>query len=683
MSKSEMVLPQHLKRKAVIYVRQSRPNQVLTNQESLRLQYALKERAKDLGWQAEDIEIVDADLGLTASAAQHREGFKEILTKVTLGQVGIILSYEVTRLSRNCTDWFPLLDICAYKKCLIADRDGIYDPGAPNDRLLLGIKGQISELELHTLRGRLTAGILSKASRGELALKLPPGLVRNEDGKVVKNPNLEVQHRIELIFEKFLQLRSASKVLRFLNERNLLIPRREGHDDVVWKKPSVSSILFTLKNPAYAGAFTYGRTRSTRNGSSPTNKFQKRLPMQEWKVKVDNKYPCYINWKTFEQIQAMIQDNHAEYSRNKTRGIPRAGAALLHGLVYCGECSHKMMVQYKGISQYLCNQLRQQYGVPVCQLIQADPIDAKVVELFFQATSPIELDLYSKALEKKKEQDEKLERIQSEQLERLRYQVTLAQRQFNRADPDNRLVTAELEKRWEIALKEFKEAELEYQQRRQNTVKVPPLSPEIKATFCAIGKRLPDLWSQSVLTREQKKALLRSLIDKVVINRRVPDQVHTRIVWRGGDSTTIEIPVSVGSFANLSNFKEMETQVLQLTKQGVVDDKIAQQLTSLGYRSPMKSYVLPSSVRSIRLKHRLFQVAHQSHPRRIAGYLTISQVAEAVGVKLHWIYDRIHNGSIHIKQNVKNKMYLFPNNATVLAKIKKLKNGDLKQIRIS
>ena len=234
MNTSELVTPLHLARKALIYIRQSSPHQVLSNQESLRLQYALKQRAESLGWRLDDIEIIDADLGLTGATAQHREGFKDLIAQVTLGQVGIILSYEVTRLSRNCSDWYPLLDLCGYKNCLIADREGVYDPASPNGRLLLGLKGQISEVELHTIRARLTAGLLNKAQRGELALQLPIGLVRDEVGHVHFDPNREVQDRIHLVFDSFLQLRSASKVLHFFNEQELGLPRHDRFGDLLY-----------------------------------------------------------------------------------------------------------------------------------------------------------------------------------------------------------------------------------------------------------------------------------------------------------------------------------------------------------------------------------------------------------------------------------------------------------------
>jgi DNA invertase Pin-like site-specific DNA recombinase len=459
MSKSELVSQMHLQRKALISIRQSTPHQVLSNQESLRLQYALQQRAVDLGWRPQDIEIIDADLGMTGASASHRVGFQELVARVTLGQVGMILSVDVTRLSRNCSDWYPLLDVCGYRGCLIADRDGIYDPGSANGRLLLGLKGQLSELELHTIRARMTAGLLNKAQRGELALPLPIGLVRDAIGKVHKDPNCEIQDRLDLVFTTFLKVRSASKVLQFLNTYDLCLPRRDRFGDVVWKKPGVAAILQMLKNPAYAGAFVYGKTRSVRKDPSSARTQEVRLPMDQWKIRVNGVYPAYISWETFEQIQQMLLDNYAAYDRNKSRGVPRDGAALLHGIVYCGECGHKMVVQYKGGTRYLCNYLRQQYHVTVCQYIHADPVDQQVVEAFFQALSPVELDVYADAVAAQQATAQQIIHAHHQHLERLRYEATLAQRQFNRVDPDNRLVAAELEKRWESALAELKAAE--------------------------------------------------------------------------------------------------------------------------------------------------------------------------------------------------------------------------------
>lgn len=678
---SELITTAHQTRKALIYIRQSTPHQVLTNQESLRLQYALHQRAVDLGWRVADIEIIDADLGLTGAAAELREGFKEVVAQVTLGQVGIILSSEVTRLSRNCSDWYPLLDICSYRNCLIADRDGIYDPGSANGRLLLGLKGQLSELELHTIRARMTAGLLNKAQRGDLALPLPVGLLHSPNQQVVKDPHSEVQNRLGLVFNTFLRVKSASKVLQFFNEHDLHLPRRNRFGDLRWKKPSISAILSILKNPAYAGAFVYGRSRTTRDlrGKATT----RRLPMEQWKIIVKDKYPAYINWDTFERIQAMLRDNYAEYDRNKSRGVPRPGAVLLHGIMYCGECGHKMVVQYKGGNQYLCNYLRQTQGVPVCQRIPADHIDAQVVQAFFQALSPIELDAYEQTLTAQRETDQKIKQAQALQLKRLRYEADLAQHQYNQVDPDNRLVAAELERRWEAALVALKQAEASLAFEQQSTSTPTALPEDLKAAFTAISQKLPQIWDQeALLPTPHKKALLRALIDKVVIQRTAPDQVQTRIVWQGGATTTLQVPVTVGALTSLSNFSAMEQLIVDLSQQGKLDDEIADHLTSLGYRSPKNPHkVLPSTVKTIRLRHRIFITRSQSHPRQIPSYLTIPQLAEALDVTPHWFYDRINNGRIQITKDKQTGLYLFPDTPETLEKLQQFKSGILKNLR--
>ena len=422
------------------------------------------------------------------------------------------------------------MDLCGYKGCLIADRDGVYDPGSANGRLLLGLKGQLSELELHTRRARLTAELLNKAERGDLALRLPVGLIRDPLGVVHKDPNREVQNRLELVVATFLQVRSASQVLRVFNAHGLSLPRQDRFGRLVWRQPTVPAILSMLKHPAYAGAFTYGRTRTVRTGPGPHQARQQLLPLEEWKIRVNDKYPAYICWETYERIRAMRADNYAEYDRNKTRGVPRPGKALLHGLVYCGDCGHKMVVQYKGGTHYLCHYLRQHYGVPICQYIPADPIDAAVVQAFLTALSPLELDAYSRVIQAERQTTQDLDQARRQQLERLRYQAALAERQFNQVDPDNRLVAAELERRWETALRELSQAEAAYDKTPHQVAPAPELPAELQAAFTAIGQKLPELWPTAVLSTTQKKALLRCLIDKVVIQRRRRDRIHTRLV---------------------------------------------------------------------------------------------------------------------------------------------------------
>ncbi|WP_231510454.1 recombinase family protein [Fischerella sp. PCC 9605] len=505
-------------------------------------------------------------------------------------------------------------------------------------------------------------------------------LVRDELGVVQKDPNREVINRINLVFEIFGQRKSASKVLQTFNSEGLLLPRRNRFGDIFWRKPSVASIISILKNPAYAGAFVYGRTRTLKRGLVSNQPQQKQLPMAEWKIRVNDVYPAYISWQTYERNQAQLMDNYAEYDRNKTRGIPRPGAALLHGIVYCGECGHKMVVQYKGATRYICNSLRQQYRVPVCQYIPADAIDEYVVNAFLEALSVVELDAYHKAVKTQQQSQETVERAHSQQIQRLQYQVALAERQFNRVDPDNRLVAAELEQRWENALRELKLAQENYAQRQQPQT-VDHLPKELKTAFINIGQRLPELWHSGTLTQVQKKSLLRCLIDKVVIHRVARDTVRTRIIWKGGDTTNVDLPIPVGSLAELTNAQELETQVVSLSQQSIDDQVIAQQLTAQGYRSPLCKTLLPSTVKTIRLKHHIFQNRSQSHPREISGYLTVPQVAQSLELSPHWIYDRIHNGTIAISKDESTGLYLFPNLPDTLLQFQKLKAGELQNLR--
>src|SRR5215468_968666 len=682
MHNADLMTPQHLARKAVMYIRQSTPHPVVSHQESLRLQYALGERAHQLGWPDEALEIIADELGLTAATAHHRPGFNTLVAQVTLEQVGLIVSYDVTRLARNCSDWYPLLDLCGYKGCLIADGDGIYDPATVNGRLLLGLKGTLSEWERHTMKARLTAGLIHKAERGELALTLPTGLVRNGQEQGHKIPNQEAQARLALVFETFLQCRSASRVVDVFNTHALLLPRRDRFGDLVWKAPRVAAVLAILKHPAYAGAFTYGRTRTLRRETSQGRPALTRLPQEQWRVCIPDVYPPYISWETYLQIQTMLKENHTEYDRNKTRGIPRPGKALLHGLVSCGECGHKMVVQYKGGTRYSCNYLRQQYRTPVCQYIAADPVDTRVVDAFFQALSSVELDVYAQALAKRQQQAERLAHAHAQHLERLRYAAAYCARQFRHVDPAHRHVAAELEHAWELALQALKQAEATEQQRAQSGT--PPeqaLSPALQGAFRAIGHTLPELWPTDVLSQAQRKALLRCLIDKVVLQRARRDQIHTRIVWRGGETTTVEIPVAVGALTDLPTAHAMAQQIRVLFAEGKSDDEMVRQLTQHGYRSPSQPTVLPSTVKGIRLKLGLMQQRSQSHPRRITGYLTVPQLAKALAITPHWVYHQIKRGTVAITRDAATGLYLFPDTPQTLEDFRQLQAGQRPALR--
>jgi len=682
MSTTPIAQPHHLRRKAVIYIRQSTGHQVLTNTESQQLQHAMREHAQHLGWPDERIEVVETDLGRTAQSTDRRDGYKALLAEVALGQVGIVLSYESTRLSRNCTDWYPLLDLCAYNQCLIADRDGVYDAATPNGRLLLGMKGIVSEVELHTLRGRLIAGVQQKAQRGDLALILPAGLLRQSDGVVVKDPDRAVQHAITLVFQTFVERRSASQVVRLFRDQGLRLPRRHRNCDTVWRTPTVAAVIAILRNPAYAGTFAYGKTQTQvpPGGGRPQ---QRRLPSSQWKVIVHDRYPAYVTWETFARIEAILADNYATYGQNQRRGVPRQGAAMLQGLVSCGRCGHKMAVQYKGGTQYLCTYLRSRAQAPVCQRVRADPVDQYVVNAFFDALAPAELDLYEQALEQRRQQHLEIDRAQHYTLQRLEHAADQARRRYEEVDPAYRLVAAELERRWEAALQALQEAQEQYARLQQKPEVDASLAipPELREAFCSLGQSLPTLWRQETLSRAQRKALLRCLIDKVVLDRRTPDTIATRIVWRGGALSELEVPCSIGRLADLSNFSQLETQILRLESQGKSDEDIAQRLTLKGFRSAHHAELLPSTVRLIRLRHGRLHRYWGPRPRRVSGSLTVPQIATAVGVKPHWIYHLISRDRIVVKRDEETGLYLFPDRPETLEAFRQLRDGAVSELR--
>jgi DNA invertase Pin-like site-specific DNA recombinase len=681
---SELVKADHLNRKAVVYIRQSTPHQVVSNQESLRLQYALCQRAREFGWHEADIDVIDADLGLSGAAASHRQGFKELVARVTLGEIGIILSIEVTRLARNCSDWYPLLDVCGHRSCLIADRDGIYDPGTPNGRLLLGLKGTISELELHTIRGRLTAGLLAKAERGELALQLPTGFVRDPSGIVTKDPNREVQERIALLFESFLSVRTAVKTTRTLVARGLALPRRDRHGEICWRRPTIPAVTDMLKNPAYAGAFVYGRTRQRPSSLPGGRPFKSPRPGMDWRIVVKDKYPAYISWDTFDKIQAMLRDNRAEYLRIKSRGIPRDGAALLHGITWCGECGHKMVVRYKGGSQYVCNHLRQQHDVPVCQCLRAAPIDAQVAAAFLEAVAPAEIDALSRARKAQRQADEALRHAEEQQVQRLRYQAMLAERQFNRVDPDNRLVASELERRWEAALIELRRAEEALARR---AIAAPRqavgIDPRLRAKVVALGQQLPELWADPATRREHRKALLRCLIDKVVIRRSARDRAEVRIVWRGGATTELAVMMPVNALAALPRHAEMEQRVCELAANGLYDDEIARMLTAEGHRSPWRgAEVLTSTVRGIRLRHGMKTARQRTRWPAVPGCLTVAQLAERLRIPQKWIRTQLRRGALRAMHEASGR-YLFQDTQPAMQAVRQLRERRMTHVDLT
>jgi DNA invertase Pin-like site-specific DNA recombinase len=540
------IQPTHCDRLAYVYVRQSTPWQVLENRESTERQYQLQARAIALGWSPSRVEIIDEDQGRTGSTAAHRTGFQRLVSEVGLGRVGIVLMLEASRLARNNSDWYRLIEICGLSATLIADEGAVYNPRDPNDRLLLGVKGTISEAELFTLRTRLYEGRWNKARKGRLAFPLPTGYVRGPDGQWELDPDVQVRERLGYVFELFRREGVARRVVRALKAEILELPTRgmgkERYGTLVWKTPSLSAIVRILQNPAYAGAYVFGRwdysgdRRSVRTGK----KLPHLRPVAQWPVHLDAHHPGYLSWEEFVSNQARLRQN---WNREGSRGVARDGTALLQGLVVCGVCGRKMGVQHRVARErrspsYMCQQGYSNGDAHICQSMTSRPVDAGVVQAFLEAVSPASVPIAMRVLDQI-EHDLAGQRRQRElQLEQARYDARLAQRQYERVDPDHRLVASELERRWNEKLERV--AQLEQAHAKAEEDAPWDLTPEERAAISALSQDLPAIWAAPTTTNQERKQLLRSAIECVQLDGvSSAGQIEVQIRWRSGVVTRL------------------------------------------------------------------------------------------------------------------------------------------------
>jgi len=624
----------HLQRLAFIYVRQSTPKQVAQNQESQQYQYRLQQRAQELGWSTEQIRVIDSDLGRSGSEVTRRTGFQELVAEISLGHGGIVFGYEVSRLARNNRDWYMLLDLAAVFGTLIADNDGIYDPRLYNDRLLLGLKGTISEAELHLLRQRLEAGRMNQVKRGAYRQRLPTGYVRLPDGSVVKDPDDQVRHIIELVFAKFEELGSAGKVMRYLRQHGILFPRRQNAgpqaNQLLWKVASESAVTEMLVNPAYAGAFAYGRRQNdpTLRKSGQPASGNRRKSMTDWLYLQQDAYLAYITWEQYLTNQERIRQNGLRFieSRQKAQGIVRDGPGLLQGLVVCGNCSHHMQTVYKHTPRYTCRGLVRTTVAPSdCNSVRSLVIDDLVVKAFFEAIQPAQLDALEAILASQRADRDRLERQWQDQLKRAQYEAHLAQRQYDAVDPQNRLVAAELEHRWEAKLQQFRQMEEDYHHFQQ--IPMPDtIPPAFRDLFREVSRKLPELWPS--LSNCQKKELLRSLIQQVIIRHPAPDQVQVRVVWISGCFTDHTGLTPIHRERDVSRFDQLVARIQELWGLGYNDRQMAEQLTTEGFHSARSAHVTADSVMKISMARKWYLPLEQLRGADEMGdYLTVNGLA--------------------------------------------------------
>jgi DNA invertase Pin-like site-specific DNA recombinase len=534
----------HQERIAFVYVRQSTPWQVMENRESTERQYRLRERAIELGWAPSQVEVIDEDQGRSGSSATHRTGFQRLAAEVSLGKVGIVLMLEASRLARNNSDWYRLMEICGVSGTLIADECGVYNPREPNDRLLLGVKGTISEAELFTLRTRLYEGRWNKARKGLLHFPLPVGYVQGVDGCWMMDPDIQVRERLDYLFDSFRRHGVVRGVVRELKEQGLELPTRvtaqEGYGSLVWKAPTLGAVIRILHNPAYAGAYVYGRSEYSNVRRSPkTGKPSAHVrSVEQWPVKIAAHHPAYIGWEEFVRNQERLRQN---WSHDGNRGVPREGRALLQGIVHCGVCGRKMGVQDRAAKEhrspsYVCGRGYYDGDEKICQSMTSRPIDAAVVEVFLGAVSPLSLRVAMQVLDQL-EQDLIVQRRQRElQLEQARYEARLAQRQYDTVDPANRLVVGELERRWNNKLERVAQLERTYAQAERDAEW--SLTKEERAAITNLSQDLPAIWSAETTTNQERKQLLRMAIESVHLDgMRQAGQIEIQIRWRSGTIT--------------------------------------------------------------------------------------------------------------------------------------------------
>lgn len=651
-----------LLRQALIYVRQSHPNQVRHHPESARRQYGLTERARQLGWESEQIKVIDEDQGKSGagSAVAHgRDGFAELVSAVSLDEVGIVLALEVSRLARNSAEWYRLLELCALSGTLIADDATIYDPRLFNDRLLLGLRGTISEVELHCIKERLDGARMSTARRGELPLRLPAGYVGGREGQIEFDPDQEVQGAIRTIFAQFERLGTANAVLHFLSDHGLKIPRRRWHaesgSEIVWMRASYQAIHTVLMNPTYAGAYVYGRRGHDPSGpidlGSPGPR--KRFALDQVEVLLHDHHPAYLSWERYLANRAVLRDNSTQFQ--PSRGAPRQGSGLLQGVVVCGRCGCRMHVQHgKPSVAYLCDTRHRRYGEPLCQSLTIDHVDQAITEAFLQVIEPAQIEA-ALALAEDLERDRATVEHQWElRLERARYEAERAFRQYDLCEPENRLVARELEGRWNEQLRVVAELEAEY--RREQDRGLAPLTAEEKVTLRHLVGDVRALWEAAEMRMEERKRLVRCLIREVVLLKdeqpRGQGGITTlRIGWCSGAWS--EIRAHRPSGADLASTPPVVLERIRDLAQHHSDDQVAAILNAKGLRTKMGLSWTYLRVGQIRLRHGIptaCPIVPTGSAPRGDGLVPVGAVMEQVGISRSVVGNWCRCGFLHAEQ---------------------------------
>jgi len=582
----QKVTKEHLHRKAYLYVRQSTLRQVRVHQESGKRQYALQQRAMDLGWHRERIVVIDDDQGQSGTSTAGRKGFQQLAAEVSMGKAGIILGLEMSRLARNNADWHRLLEICGLARTLILDEDGLYDPCDFNDRLILGIKGTFSEVELHVLKSRMRGGLINKAQRGELCLPLPVGFVYDSENKVVFDPDKQVQQSVRLLFQTYRRIGTIRGTMCSFNDKELLFPRHSDNhfkEKLEWKKINFSLTRCILRNPVYAGAYVFGRTRTTRRADGSIS--YGRLPREQWKVLIKNAHEGYISWDEYEKNQRQMLSCTQSRNGLNGQGPPREGNALLQGLVICGICGKRMKTHYhnysdRSISRYSCIAEQHERGGPICQSASGKDVDRAVGKLLMESVTPLTLEVALSVQKELKQRFEEVDKIRRQQMERAQYEANLAERQYMLVDPENRLVTGSLESRWNKKLCALEKAKEEYERlcKEDNVV----MSEKKQKDLLALATDFPRLWQNPNVSNRERKRMIRLLIEDVTLLVGKDITVHVR--FKGGATKTLSVPKPKSYAEKRKTNPEIVKEIDRLLNHHIVDE-VAEILNEQGFRS--------------------------------------------------------------------------------------------------
>jgi DNA invertase Pin-like site-specific DNA recombinase len=650
---SDKIRPQHLQRKAMLYVRQSSAFQVTHNLESQKLQYAMQERIRQLGWK--EIEVIDDDLGRSAAGTVARAGFERMVAEVCMGKVGAVAAREVSRFARNSREWQQLVEVCRVVDTVLIDHDAVYSPRQSNDRLLLGLKGSLNEYELDLLRQRSVEARHQMARRGELVICAPVGYVKSDDNRLEKNPDRRVQEAISLVFRKVTELGTVRQTLLWILEHGLRLPAHNHRGEIVWKRPVYRALYRMITSPVYGGTYTYGKTEDlvAYDGGQPV-RHRRRKPREQWLSLIPDAHDAYISWNEFERIQQMIQANN--FTSIGT-GAAKEGAGLLTGLLRCRRCGRKLTVRYTGnqhdMLRYACNRGWLDHGEPRCIAFGGIPVDDSISREILSVVRPAAVEAALQASDEESRIQQDVFAALDRDLEAARYAASRAQRQYDAADPENRLVTGELERRWNSALNYVHELELRIQTFRANAA-APSTSA---AEFRDLAEQLEAIWNDQATDSALKKRIVRTLIEEVVAEvDSTGGEIILTIHWKGGVHTEVRVPRRRRGYNNGHTDKEL-IEAVSILSRTCTDDVIAGVLNRNGHKTGRGNRWTRERVTALRSHHRIIKF----DPDRKAseGWMNLTEAAAFLHVSPRTLRLAVEAGRLKAEHPLSDGPWLF------------------------